>query len=329
MPATRREEGKDRPLLTFAVFSYNHERFIREAVAGAFAQTWSPLQIILTDDCSSDRSFEIMSGMAASYRGPHEIVLNRNPRNLGRNGSVNRAWAAGPGQKTPGPPGRAAAGAGGGSGGPRARGRGGGDAGQIFGDAITIDAEGRELGRWFGGRVPPYARTLEEAVARGTVGIAGCTHMFSRKCFDVLGPLEGSDSAKDVTVSFRALFLGEILYLDEPLVRYRIHGGNISVESGKRPTLAFRTRQAGYHENAYSSWLHDTRIAEQKGLISGERAERIRKSLYLKQYWLAVGKEYYRSGGIRGLRTLLSAACEAGSIAPALKLMDRKRRSRS
>jgi glycosyltransferase involved in cell wall biosynthesis len=329
MPATRREEGKDRPLLTFAVFSYNHERFIREAVAGAFAQTWSPLQIILTDDCSSDRSFEIMSGMAASYRGPHEIVLNRNPRNLGRNGSVNRVMEMAKGEYILVADGDDVS--------LDARAercyrelvRGGGAAGQMFGDAITIDAEGRALGRWFGGRVPPYARTLEEAVARGTVGIAGCTHMFSRKCFDVLGPLEGSDSAKDVTVSFRALFLGEILYLDEPLVRYRIHGGNISVESGKRPTLAFRTRQAGYHENAYSSWLHDTRIAEQKGLISGERAERIRKSLYLKQYWLAVGKEYYRSGGIRGLRTLLSAACEAGSIAPALKLMDRKRRSRS
>ena len=50
----------DRPLVTFALFAYNQEEFIREAVEGAFAQTYEPLEIILSDDCSSDRTYEII-----------------------------------------------------------------------------------------------------------------------------------------------------------------------------------------------------------------------------------------------------------------------------
>ena len=66
-------EGKnpsieERPLVTFALFAYNQERYIREAVEGAFAQTYEPLEIILSDDCSTDRTFEIMQEMVANYR---------------------------------------------------------------------------------------------------------------------------------------------------------------------------------------------------------------------------------------------------------------------
>ncbi len=73
----------DRPLVTFALFAYNQEDYIREAVEGAFAQTYSPLEIILSDDCSADRTFEIMQEMAAEYRGPHQVRVIRNHKNMG------------------------------------------------------------------------------------------------------------------------------------------------------------------------------------------------------------------------------------------------------
>lgn len=73
---------QDRPLVTFALFAYNQERYIREAVEGAFAQTYEPLEIILSDDCSSDRTFEIMQEMAAEYEGPHDVRARRNPKNM-------------------------------------------------------------------------------------------------------------------------------------------------------------------------------------------------------------------------------------------------------
>jgi glycosyltransferase involved in cell wall biosynthesis len=72
-----------RPLVTFALFAYNQEAYIREAVEGAFAQTYEPLEIILSDDCSSDRTYEIMREMAAAYDGPHEVRAVQTDRNIG------------------------------------------------------------------------------------------------------------------------------------------------------------------------------------------------------------------------------------------------------
>ncbi len=73
----------DRPLVTFALFAYNQEEYIREAVEGAFSQTYEPLEIILSDDCSSDRTFEIMQEMAAEYQGPHKVMTRQSNKNMG------------------------------------------------------------------------------------------------------------------------------------------------------------------------------------------------------------------------------------------------------
>lgn len=71
-----------RVLVTFALFAYNQEKYIREAVEGAFAQTYEPLEIILSDDFSTDRTFEIMEEMASSYRGPHRVLARKTAKNL-------------------------------------------------------------------------------------------------------------------------------------------------------------------------------------------------------------------------------------------------------
>lgn len=74
---------KGNPLVTLAIFAYNQERYIREAVDGAFSQNYQPLEIFLSDDCSSDGTFAIMQEMAASYRGAHRVLINRTPKNVG------------------------------------------------------------------------------------------------------------------------------------------------------------------------------------------------------------------------------------------------------
>lgn len=69
--------------ITFVLFAYNQEQYIREAVMGAFSQTHQPLEIILSDDCSSDLTFAIMQEMAAAYEGPHDVRVCQTDRNLG------------------------------------------------------------------------------------------------------------------------------------------------------------------------------------------------------------------------------------------------------
>ncbi|GHE76958.1 hypothetical protein GCM10019059_40180 [Camelimonas fluminis] len=72
----------ERPLVTFALFAYNQEKYIREAIEGAFSQSYEPLEIILSDDVSSDRTFEIMQEMAAEYQGRHRVMVRRTHTNL-------------------------------------------------------------------------------------------------------------------------------------------------------------------------------------------------------------------------------------------------------
>lgn len=71
------------PLVTFALFAFNQEKYIRAAVEAALAQTYSPLEIIFSDDCSSDRTYQIMCEMVANYKGPHRVRVLQTDSNIG------------------------------------------------------------------------------------------------------------------------------------------------------------------------------------------------------------------------------------------------------
>ena len=83
------ERKEERSIVTFALFAYNQERFIKDAIEAALAQDYSPLEIIFSDDCSTDNTFEIMNKFAEKYSGPHVIKLNKNTRNLGIADHIN------------------------------------------------------------------------------------------------------------------------------------------------------------------------------------------------------------------------------------------------
>ena len=46
------------PLVSFCVKSYNQKELLKEALQGAFAQTYRPLEIVISDDGSTDGSWE-------------------------------------------------------------------------------------------------------------------------------------------------------------------------------------------------------------------------------------------------------------------------------
>lgn len=73
---------KDKVPASLCITCYNQERFIREAVQSAFDQTYSPLEIVISDDASTDRTAQIVQEMIAAYKGPHKVVFNRNDTNL-------------------------------------------------------------------------------------------------------------------------------------------------------------------------------------------------------------------------------------------------------
>jgi glycosyltransferase involved in cell wall biosynthesis len=225
------------PRVSILVPAYRQEKFIREAVQSALAQTYESLEIVLSDDASPDRTFEIMAEEVERYKGPHRLILHRNPKNLGLAGNLNRAVQLA--------------------------------SGDLFiqqdGDDISVPTRTSKLvERWVGehprrdlvysnairiaadGRVLQHQKTslpiatLEE-VARGRFFIAGAAvSAYSRSLFEKFGPLNPTVVYTDYVLTFRALLGTGCALINEPLVYYRLHEGSITHSTAKsgNPRLA-------------------------------------------------------------------------------------------
>lgn len=208
----------EKPLVTFALFSYNQERFIREAVEGALAQTYSPLQIVLSDDCSSDRTFEIMREMVGNYDGSHEILLNRNEQNLGIGGHINRMMeltrgelivvAAGDDISLPTRVSTLTR-----------RWLAKDEAPDLLcSDYIKIDGTGREGNVGIGCIL---ANMQPESMAANGHGILGATAAWTKRLWGRFHGLPRGAVHEDQILPFRAALFGGIEYVSTPLVKYR------------------------------------------------------------------------------------------------------------
>ena len=74
------------------LYAYNQEDCVRAGVQSVLAQDCAPIDIVLSDDCSQDGTFKVFQEEAAAYSGPHRIILNRNPQNLGVIAHINRVF---------------------------------------------------------------------------------------------------------------------------------------------------------------------------------------------------------------------------------------------
>ncbi len=217
-------KADETPLVSFILLAYNQERFVREAVAGALAQTYSPLEIILSDDCSTDETFRLMCQAAEEYDGPHRLILNRNKVNIGiaehlnlltktASGSIFVVAAADDvslphrtealiGQFKNNPSVTAA-----------------------FSGAIDVDEKGREIAK-SAVNEPSTERFRPHSIINSLFGGFGATYAWRREVFERFGPISARLRSEDVVIPFRCALLGEINYTDIPLVHYRRHQTN-------------------------------------------------------------------------------------------------------
>ncbi len=71
----------DSPLVSIIIPTYNGRKYLREAIASAVEQTWSPLQVIVVDDGSTDDSAEIarsFEGVAVIQKANGGVASARN-----------------------------------------------------------------------------------------------------------------------------------------------------------------------------------------------------------------------------------------------------------
>jgi glycosyltransferase involved in cell wall biosynthesis len=275
------------PLISFVLISYNQEGFIREAVESALSQSYSPLEILIQDDCSSDRSFEIIQQMVAAYRGPHSVQCLRNPANLGIARNLNRAMEL-------------------------CRGRlivvAAGDdislpmrteviyrawedskrmATALFSCYTVISKDGAEQG--LGGTRreadgPGTAWRLEgelfRFLSKRDPMVHGCSAAYSPDLLSCFGPVWGD--MEDVVLCFRTLAMGQLLYINQPLVKYRRHGENASFYQGGELLRSFENRERRLRRGneitvkTYDNLLADIDTLLKKGRIAPDECARLK-----------------------------------------------------
>jgi glycosyltransferase involved in cell wall biosynthesis len=81
------------PLTSICIPAYNAEQFIAETLDSALAQTYPHIEIVVSDDASTDRTVEIVS----SY-GEQGVRLIKQARNVGRYGNCNAVILASSGR---------------------------------------------------------------------------------------------------------------------------------------------------------------------------------------------------------------------------------------
>lgn len=243
-PRQALEGERQLPLATFTVFAYNQVGFVRESVRAAFAQTYRPLQVILSDDASTDGTFEAMQQEASACPSDIQLLLNRNAENIGIAEHINKViglsdgkyvvLSAGDDVSLPQRTARSV-------------------------DALLHDPAGRKLvfsavnnmsasGQFVRVRGNPHLRYMESpmAVLENDVYHTGSSVTVERWLYAGFPPFHPKVVNEDKVSAFRASFFGGAIYIDEPLVNYR---EGVGVASMYGATLSGRddpAREATY-----------------------------------------------------------------------------------
>jgi len=74
---------KDKKTVSIAMTTYNGEKYIEKQLRSIFAQTLQPGEIVICDDCSKDRTMEIIRAVVKEYGAENRVRLVENQENLG------------------------------------------------------------------------------------------------------------------------------------------------------------------------------------------------------------------------------------------------------
>ncbi|MCW3123365.1 MAG: glycosyltransferase [Flavipsychrobacter sp.] len=69
------------PLVSIVTCSYNNSEFVIETLESIKNQTYSNIELIIVDDCSTDNSVELINGWLEGYKGKYKFICHE--KNLG------------------------------------------------------------------------------------------------------------------------------------------------------------------------------------------------------------------------------------------------------
>ena len=204
--------GMERPLISFCQLCCNQRQWIGAALEGAFAQTYRPLEIVISDDGSTDGSAEFIQNYVAEH-APSDVsvVFNRNPTNLGILGNWLKMSSLSHGELLI----------------------------KADGDDISLPDRAEKVAMaWVadgkraaavchaGYRIDLAGRPLGQMPAPDLEGAIGALMAWRRDCYTAFSPdTDYPRCVEDAIFARRAMMLGGALVIPDRLVNYRIGSG--------------------------------------------------------------------------------------------------------
>jgi len=211
--------SQTKPTVSIVLATYNGEKYLREQLDSIFAQTFPLLEVIAVDDCSSDSTVAILKEYAAA----HPILqIYQNEVNLKHNRTFERGIMLAKGdciamcdqddiwlpekistlieQWKP-------------------------ESLLIHCDSEFIDAEGKSLHRKISDikNLQTYSSPVPFIIGNT---VAGHAAIFRKELIKTILPFP-SIVIHDWWMAFIAATQGPVQYVDQPLIRYRQHAGNV------------------------------------------------------------------------------------------------------
>ncbi len=264
--------------VSLVLIAYNQEGFVGDACRSVLNQYGGPIEIILSDDCSTDNTYQEMQNVVNDYHGPHRVILRKNERNLGLVAHINTVvelcsgriivYAAGDDICVP----------------ERVSTtlelfeKNEDKALIVHSGVLEIDKDGQEIGY---AEPPLIKKQLKgDALLSKYSIIIGATCAWHRSLWDVFGPLRYPALYEDLVMASRAQMMGgaeAFVFSSKPLVLYRV-GSGISQGGRNKPKdpterQAFELKRLKVHDDVASQRLDD---AKQLGLV--KEIEVIKKS---------------------------------------------------
>lgn len=267
--------------------AYNQVDLVDESVSACLGQQGAPLDIVLSDDASTDGTYERLSALAAAYTGPHRVTVRRNPTNVGIGEHYNLGVAACEGEfivtaaaDDISLPHRVHALV-------AAWQAAGCCVDLVASDLIDMSADGRDMGVI---RVDDLSRWLrpEDWLAKRPF-VVGASHAFTRRLFDRFGPLHPDVVYEDQVMTLRASCLGAGVTVAEPLVRYRRGGVSGRQAGGRLSAQAYAEQVRVKHSrqrSLYRQIAQDLRTLGRADLAKG----RVQRQLARSELVLALGQ---------------------------------------
>lgn len=210
-------------LVSFVLMTYNQANYVLDALKSALAQDYRPLELIVSDDCSSDETYSIIKKELSAYSGTIDVKVFRNSKNLGLIEHVNKVFE-----------------------------RAGGElivvaAGDdvslpertsvlvdhylaqdkpllIHSKAYEIDASGIRSGIEAPPRSLRRALTPKKSCVSRSIYL-GASAAWSRDLYEKYGPIQYEHAYEDLVLGFRAIVENRIFFVDKALLNYRVTSG--------------------------------------------------------------------------------------------------------